>query len=240
MNKNSNTYIISYATILVVVVAAILSFAAVSLRPAQQANVRIEKMTAILNSIGEGKGADTAAEGKTAYIESEYAKYIKAFCVNAEGEEVEGDAFTALDNLTEVFASKEAMPVFKATLSDGETLYVVPTTGKGLWGAIWGYVALKSNCSDVYGVILDHKSETPGLGAEIATEEFEGEFKGKKIFDGDKFMSLTLTKGVGSSNGNDYAVDAVSGGTLTSNGVTAMFADCLEAYVPFFEKVKNN
>ncbi len=242
MNKNSNTYIILYSTILVVVVAAILSYAAISLNPLQQANIKIEKMTAILNSIGEGQDADTAPEGKTKYIEEEYKKYItSAYCVNSRGERVEGaDAFKALDNLAEVFKSKDAMPVFEARLANGESLYVVPTIGKGLWGPVWAYIALKSDCDEVYGVVFDHKSETPGLGAEISLPPFENQFKGKKIFLDGTFESITLTKGVGSSKGNPYAVDAISGGTLTSNGVSAMLQSCLGDYVPFFNRIRAN
>lgn len=241
MKRNSNAYIIIYATVLVVLVAALLSIAAVSLKPAQQANIKIEKMTAILNSIGEGMDAATAPEGKAKYINTEYDKFIVAsYCVNAKGEKTaEGDAaFKALDNLSEAFALKEAMPVFEAKLSSGEILYVVPTYGKGLWGPVWAYVALKADCSEIYGVVLDHKGETPGLGAEIATEHFENQFKGKQIFKDGVFASITLTKGAGSSEGNANAVDAVSGGTLTSNGVSEMFKVCLGDYVPFFESVK--
>ncbi len=240
MKKNSNTYIILYATVLVVVVAALLSVAAVSLKPMQQANIKIEKMTAILNSIGEGFDAATAPEGKSVYVNNEYEKFIVAsYCVNAKGEKTaEGDAaFKALDNLSEAFALKEAMPVFEAKLSSGEILYVVPTYGKGLWGPVWAYVALKGDCNEIYGVVLDHKSETPGLGAEIASESFEDQFKGKEIFKNGVFASITLTKGVGSSEGNINAVDAVSGGTLTSNGVSDMFKACLGDYVPFFESI---
>ncbi len=238
MNKNSNTYIITYATILVVVVAAVLALAATSLRSLQQENVKIEKMGAILTSIGEGQGADSAPEGKAAYTEAEYKKFItEAFTVNAQGQRTEGvDAFKALDNLEETFAKKEAMPVFEAKLSDGEILYVVPTSGKGLWGPVWGYIALKSDCDEIYGVVFDHKSETPGLGAEIATTEFESKFVGKRLFKDGEFQSVTLLKNVGDSN--PYAVDAISGGTLTCNGVNDMIRNCLSDYVPFFESVR--
>lgn len=240
MNKNSNTYIITYATILVVVVAAILSYASISLQPLQMANVEVEKMGAILSSIGEGKDADTAPEGKDKYIKEQYAKYItSSFCVNAEGEKVEGaDAFKALDDLKAVFASRTAMPVFEAHLSDGKKLYVLPTTGSGLWGPVWGYIALEGDCNTVYGATFDHKGETPGLGAEIATPAFSDQFVGKNIFEDGKFKSIVLSKGAGSSMGNPYAVDAISGGTLTSNGVSAMLKTCLGDYVPFFDKVR--
>ncbi len=239
MNKNKNSYIIIYATVLVVVVAAVLSFAAISLKPMQQENIKIEKMGAILNSIGEGQEADSAPQGKGAYIEEEYAKYIvDAFCVDAQGNKVEGaDAFNALDNLGEAFTTKEAMPVFQAKLSGGETLYVVATYGKGLWGPVWGYVALQSDCNSVYGVVLDHKGETPGLGAEIATKPFADQFVGKQIFAEGKYVGITLTKGVGSSAGNPNAVDGITGGTITGNGVSEMLVRCLGDYVPFFETV---
>lgn len=239
MNKNSNTYIIIYATVLVVVVAAVLAYASISLSPRQQANIEVEKMGAILSSIGQGKDADQAAD-KSAYIKEQYAKYItSAFCVDAQGNRVEGgNAFRALDDLPEVFSLKEAMPVFEAKLNNGERLIVVPTMGKGLWGPVWGYIALNADCNTVYGAVFDHKGETPGLGAEISTAAFGDQLVGKELFAEGKFKSITLTKGVGSSEGNPHAIDAISGGTLTSNGVSAMLRDCLGDYAPYFEKAR--
>lgn len=247
MNKQSNTYIVTYATILVVVVAAVLSFAAIKLQPMQQANVKTEKMGAILSTIGEGEGAATA-EDKNKYIETEFGKFItKAFFVDSTG--TVNDAPTeqvlaSLNNLPAVFAARTAMPVFVATIEkDGKSLteYVVPMTGKGLWGPVWGYIALNDDCNTVVGAVFDHKSETPGLGAEIATKPFEDQFIGKQIFNKEgRFVSIDLLKGKGSSAGNPFAVDAISGGTLTSNGVKAMLWNCLSDYVPFFEKVQSN
>lgn len=241
MNKNSNTYIITYATVMVVVVAAVLSIAAIALNPRQQANVLIEKKGAILSSIGHGE-IPADVKDKDAFINKQYDTYITAsLFVDAQGQTTEAsakDALDALGKLPEVFATKKAMPIFEAKGQDGNTLYVVPVTGKGLWGPVWGYIALNSDCNTVEGVVLDHKGETPGLGAEIAGKPFQAQFIGKQIFDGNKFESITLTKGVGSSEGNPFAVDAVSGGTLTSNGVRDMLRDCLSDYVPFFEKIR--
>ncbi|CDN31491.1 Na(+)-translocating NADH-quinone reductase subunit C [Mucinivorans hirudinis] len=243
MNKNSNTYIIAYSTILVVVVAAVLSYAAISLRPKQEANVLIEKKGAILASIGEGKDAASAPEGKDKYIDAQYDKYIKAsYFVNAAGDATAVEAREALDALSrlpEVFGKKEAMPVFQAEVS-GKILYVIPLTGKGLWGPVWGYIALNQDCTTINGAVFDHKSETPGLGAEIATPVFSDQFVGKQIFENGKFASISLTKGKGSSEGNPYAVDAISGGTLTSNGVRDMLKTCIGDYVPYFEKMMKN
>lgn len=239
MNKNSNIYIIIYASVLVILVAAVLAFASVTLKDRQQANILVEKKQAILTSIGQAKDLKNAPQGKDKYIDAEYQKYIVAtYFVNKAGESTETDAKSALDaleNLRDIFAMQEAMPLFKARNEDGSILYVVPVSGTGLWGPIWGYVALKEDLNTVEGAVFDHKGETPGLGAEISQSPFQQQFVGKKIFEGARFMSITLTKGEGSSAGNDYAVDAVSGGTLTSNGVRDMLRDCLGAYTPFFE-----
>lgn len=241
MNRNSNFYTIMYAVILVVIVATVLSFAAISLKPMQDANVLTEKMGAILGSIGEGKGADDASD-KDAYIRGEFDKYIKkTFLVSANGDATEtpaGEVLATLDRLPAVFEAKSGMPVFEAQLADGKVVYVVPVNGKGLWGPVWGYIALNADCNVIYGAQFDHKSETPGLGAEIALPAFSNQFIGKQLFKDGKFQSVNLTKGVGSSDGNPYAVDAISGGTLTSNGVKAMLQNCLGDYVPFFEHIQ--
>lgn len=247
MNKQSNTYIVTYATVLVIVVAAVLSFAAIKLQPMQQANVKTEKMGAILSTIGQGEGAQTATD-KNKYIETEFAKYItKAFFVDSTGTVTDApteQVLASLNDLPAVFAARTAMPVFVATVAkNGKTMieYVVPATGKGLWGPVWGYLALNDDCNTIVGAVFDHKSETPGLGAEIATKPFEDQFIGKQIFNKEgQFVSIDLLKGKGASAGNPYAVDAISGGTLTSNGVKDMLWNCLNDYVPFFEKVQSN
>ncbi|MFI3330249.1 MAG: NADH:ubiquinone reductase (Na(+)-transporting) subunit C [Rikenellaceae bacterium] len=232
MNKNSNTYIIGYSAILVIVVALILSFAAISLKEKQAENVKIEKMTDILRSVGEAQGADTAAV-KAKYINEEYTKVIKqAYLVNNKGEIVEGDAFSVLIGLKAEYAkadSDRTLPVFVAE-SKGVTRYILPVWGKGLWGAIWGYVALEKNWNTIYGVVFDHASETPGLGAEITTDAFRGQFANKEIYKDAQMVAISVLKGSGASLGNINAVDAVSGGTLTSRGVQDMLVDCLSGY----------
>ncbi|MDR0763690.1 MAG: NADH:ubiquinone reductase (Na(+)-transporting) subunit C [Bacteroidales bacterium] len=132
--------------------------------------------------------------------------------------------------------------VYIANVDSGR-MYIFPLQGKGLWGPVWGFIALKGDMNTVVGITLDHKGETPGLGAQIATAEFQHQFKGKKIFD-DKgnFVSITLVKGgVEKFLGNRiHAVDAISGGTLTSNGVTEMLFGSLRAYEPFMKKRLNS
>jgi Na+-transporting NADH:ubiquinone oxidoreductase subunit C len=121
---------------------------------------------------------------------------------------------------------------------EGEKYYVFPLRGKGLWGPIWGYMALESDLNTVYGSVFDHKSETPGLGAEINEDWFQADFVGKKIFQDGKFTSVEVAKG-GAPEGDMHAVDAISGGTITSKGVEAMIYDCLSGYQAFIEQQRN-
>ncbi len=110
--------------------------------------------------------------------------------------------------------------------------------GKGLWGPIWGYIALSEDFNAIYGANFDHKSETPGLGAEINEQWFQDMFKGKNIFNEQgKFVSVEVMKG-GAPDDAAHAVDAISGGTITSNGLENMIMDCLAPYQAYFEKNK--
>lgn len=228
---------------MVVVVATILAFAAMSLKSTQAENVRIEKMNDILRSIGEGKGAATAPD-KAKYVTQEYDKFIvDSYAVNSKGDRVEGaNAFNLLINLKAEYDKPEAervLPVFVSKSNEGTIRSVLPVWGVGLWGPVWGYVALESDWNSIYGVVFDHKSETPGLGAEITMPEFTDQFKQKQIFDAGTLVAVSVLKGSGSSDGNIHAVDAISGGTITSRGVEKMLKDCLASYSAFLEKQKS-
>ena len=237
MNKNSNTYIISYAVVMVVVVASILTIAAISLQPLQEANVIIEKKTDILVSIGQGAGSSDAVD-KTKYIEDQYNKYItESYAVNVAGERVAGaNAFALLTNLKSEYdkpVAERSLPIFVSKSDSGEVLYILPLWGKGLWGPVWGYISLKEDWTTVYGVVFGHKSETPGLGAEIATPAFEDAFKNKLVHWDGSDVKFSVLKGAGSSKGNDSAVDAITGGTITCRGVESMLQVCLDGYEKF-------
>lgn len=213
MNKESNVYIIIYSTVMVVVVAVLLAVAALSLKDRQDANILNEKKNAILASLSA--------------TDQNYDEFINAYVVNAEGEMIEGeDVFVLLQDLKGSFEQGK-FPVFEA--QDGRV--VLPITGSGLWGPIWGYIALESDMNTVSGIVLDHSGETPGLGAEIATPAHQAMYKGKQLFEGDEFVSITLKKG-GASEGNTHEVDAITGGTKTSDGVSAMIKGSVENYLP--------
>lgn len=233
MNTNSNKYIIVYSVILVVVVAVSLTFVAMALKPKQEDNIRIEKMQNILAS------AHIEATVKDAI--PLYDKYITStLVVNSKGDEIPNvNAFTVnLASELKKPVDKQQLPVFIASI-DGTDYTILPVRGKGLWGPIWGYIALEKDYNTIYGVVFDHKSETPGLGAEINVPDFENMFDGKQIFDSQgTFVSIGVLKG-GASPDNIHAVDAISGGTITSKGLEKMLADCLVTYEDYL-KLKAN
>ncbi len=222
MKKESNGYIIVYAAVMVIIVATVLACASLGLQPLQRANAESEMKGAILQSVGLLKEGDNVDEA--------YAKYIvDAFAVDADGEKVEGaDAFALLTGLKDEYekpAQDRVLPVFVSRDGEGETRYILPLWGSGLWGPIWGYVALGEDWSTVSGAVFDHKGETPGLGAEIATPAFEGQFVGKNI------KGLRVMKNAGESD-----VDAISGGTITSRGVDEMLRENMKGYTAYIEK----
>jgi len=234
MNTNKNSYIFIYATLMIVIVAVLLSSASLLLKPKQDFNVEVEKKQNILSAIGIKTEAVEAARI--------YDERIKdSYCVNHKGEKMDGVvAFNVRlkDELAKP-AEKRAYPVYEAVTGDGTHVYILPLQGKGLWGPIWGYVSLKDDLTTVYGAVFDHKGETPGLGAEIATADFQARFPGKQIFDeAGNYVSVKVIK-PGSVEPSVHNVDGISGGTITSNGLGAMLMSGLENYLPFFEKLKS-
>lgn len=218
-DTNSNAYIVLYSTVMVVIVAVLLAVAALALKPRQDANDLNEKKRNILASL--------SAEGES------YDQFIDAYVVDAQGNRVDGDVFALLNDLPGAFAAGK-FPIFES--KDGRV--VIPVTGMGLWGPVWGYVALEKDMNTIAGIIMAHKGETPGLGDEIATAKYQAKFVGKTIFEGNKFVSVTLRKG--GAKDPAHEVDAISGGTKTSDGVTAMLYNSLKNYLPLLESKRQS
>lgn len=232
MRSYSNTYIFVFSSIMVIVVAAILSVAAMTLQPYQKKNIEINKKQNILTSINLQSTSKDA--------EALYDKYImESFAINSNGEIKDGvDAFK-IDMKKEMSKPLEerSLPVFVSSLEDTKQ-YIIPVYGKGLWGPVWGYISLQDDLSTVYGANFAHKGETPGLGAEIETKEFQQQFLGKQIFNEQGvFVSVSIMKGGTADPNSKYEVDGISGGTITGNGVDAMLKDCLSSYEPFFKNI---
>lgn len=224
MKTNSNSYTIIYAAVMVVIVAFMLAFVSFSLRDRQNRNVEFDTKKQILSALNVRNVED---------VENTYKKYVKQdMLMQADGTLTENqDGFsTAYEK--EVKTNKR-FHVFVAE-KDGDTKYVFPVYGTGLWGAIWGYVALNSDKNTVYGVYFSHASETPGLGAEIATEHFQTLFSGKKAVDNGQIV-LGVVKN-GKVENPECQVDGISGGTITSDGVNLMLKNCLSNYKNFLTK----
>jgi len=230
MDVNKNSYTFGFAAIMVIIVAALLSSAAIGLKPFQDRNIELEKKQNILSSVGIVTDRDGAEELYLTYIKQELV-------LNNKGEEVEGSTFD-IDLAKEVKkeADAQVLPLFISEV-DGKTMYIIPLRGKGLWGPIWGFISLEDDLNTVFGAVFDHKGETPGLGAEINRPMFQDPFAGKSIFNGEEFKSIKVIKG-GAGEDNMHGVDGISGGTITSDGVTDMLLERLTMYLPYFNKIK--
>ena len=198
LNTNSNLYIIIYAALMVVIVAFLLAFVSKALQKKSDANVAIDKKAQILASLNL-RNIDKDQ------VEAKYAEVVLK-------EEVSGNT-----------------PIYICKV-EGQTKYVVPVSGMGLWGGIWGYVGVNEDRNTVYGAYFSHQSETAGLGALIADQPFQDQFKGKKIFGENGEVALSVVKVGKKIDGlsDDSRCDAITGATLTSDGVDQMLKDCLK------------
>ena len=241
----TNRYIFTYAAILVIVAAALLSLAAMLLKPLQERNRAIDKMRGILISIQtKNVNAKNAIPLFNKYIVEELVLDPQGNVVNTYKRSPKEDAPAFKIDLKKQYYNKAhhkpyKLPIYIAR-KDDKKIYIIPMRGTGLWGPIWGNIALTSDFKTVVGVFFDHKSETPGLGAEIATPHFQKEFVGKTIFDNQgHFTSIEVVKGGVKKlppAQRIHGVDAISGGTITSKGVDAMLRDVLKSYLPFMKK----
>lgn len=215
LDTNSDIYAILYSVVVVVIVAFLLAGVSSALKPKQDANVELDKKKQILASLNERNLPDAAAT---------YDALIVADpIVDAQGNTVaENGGFKVANDAV----SESNLPLYVAKLADGSKKYIIPMTGNGLWGGIWGYLALNDDCNTIYGVYFSHASETPGLGAEIASDKFQSRFPGREVYrDGN--VALTVVKKV---TDETVEVNAISGATITCNGVNDMLQRKLAPY----------
>lgn len=232
INKQNNIYTIVYIVILVVIVGTVLSFTSMSLRSRQTENASADKMRQILAAVHLSSADDVIGLYKSTVIGS--------LVVNSEGDSIGSEAFdidVAKENKKAL--DRRLLPVYIARI-DGRVKYILPVSGNGLWGPIWGYVSFDDDGTTIYGAYFAHEGETPGLGAEIEKPAFSNQFEGKQVFKSGIFLPVNVLKaGTKPQNGEDY-VDAVSGGTITSKGVASMLDTGLRPYEKFLSKVSDN
>lgn len=234
LNKESNGYVITFSVVLVLVVSVMLVTVFSITKEKIDQNQKLEKMQNIL--------AATQIEVDRESAESKFNEVIvDAFALTESGEvklKGEKDAIFNIDLAAELSkpAGEKLFPVFVAN-KDQNTYYILGMRGKGLWDAIWGYVAVSSDMKTVYSASFDHKSETAGLGAEIKEKWFSDKFTNKKIVnDNGEFVSVSVIK-KGTAPASEYNVDGISGGTLTSDGLSDMLKMFFGAFYEYSKKI---
>ena len=241
-NTDKNSYTIIFAIVMVLVVGALLAFTASSLKPTITENERFEKQQNILYAMGVNENVEGSVNFiPTTEVEGEFSKYIKEQLVIQNGK-IEKDSSAYLINLKQELAkdmSERKLPLFVGE-KEGKDYYIIPMYGKGLWDAIWGFIALDENYV-VQGVYFDHKGETPGLGANIKERYFMDDFTGEEIMSGTEYEGITVAKGNNdplNDRKDDGQVDALAGATITGNGVTAMINSTVKLYIPYLKDLK--
>ena len=220
LNTNSNVYTIVYASVMVIIVAFLLAFVAQSLKKTQDDNVALDKKSQILAALDIRDIED---------VEAEYNKVVKNDCIYgkdaSKGAKAEKGGFDVKNNdITE-----DNRPAYLCEVN-GESIVVIPVTGAGLWGGLWGYIAVKSDGETIHSTYFSHESETVGLGARISEKEFQQSFNGKKIYANGELALSVYKKGKSGNAAPENFVDAVTGATLTSDGVNKMIQDGLTRY----------
>jgi Na+-transporting NADH:ubiquinone oxidoreductase subunit C len=246
MNKENNLYTVLFASLMVVVVGSILAYLASALSGRIKENERFEKQQNILYAMGVNENEDEGSVNfiPTDRVEQEFSSFITEQLV------IEGDKITKDDQAYLIDIKKQLdllkngetpkLPVFVGQ-KDGETYYIIPMYGKGLWDAIWGFMALDKNMT-VKGVYFDHKGETPGLGANIKQRYFMDDFSGETILNGDRYAGINVAKGNNDPLNDikdDNEVDALAGATITGNGVSSMISTTVNLYKDYFESLRN-
>lgn len=248
INKDSSTFTFGFAAGMVVVVATLLAVAALALKPAQDENKKQEKMKDILKSVGVECEMKEAPELFRKYITKRIVLDVTGKVLGEESGDINPtnatDAFNV--DIKKEYKQKLAGVIGEGDMhfpmyiceKEGETFYVLPMIGTGLWGPVWGNVSLQSDMNTIFGATFDHQGETPGLGAEINTPGFQQQFVGEQIFDeSGSFASVKVVKGA-SDPADKHGVDGITGGTITSVGVDEMISRSLKIYVPYLNQLK--
>lgn len=240
---DGNVYTLLFAVGMVIVVGTLLAFFASSLKPTINENKRIEKQQNILYAMGVNENDESSAifvsKDKVA---DEFSKYITKQVVIQDGNVTEDANAYLIDVKKQQTAAKEGkarkFPLFIGE-KDGKTFYIAPIRGKGLWDAVWGYVAMDKDMI-VQGAYFDHKGETAGLGANIKLRFFMDDFAGEHLLNDGVFKGIAISKSNNdplNKDKTDNEVDAIAGATITGDGVSAMIKSELKNYVPYFKNL---
>lgn len=231
IDKNSNGYTFGFAIVMVAVVGTMLAVASQGLKSRQDKNATDKKMISILSAINVEATRENAQEM--------YDKYVVDSKIIA-GKDLSARAFDV--DIKKEFRDKKLdvsdrnYPLYICE-KNSNRYYVIPVIGTGLWGPIWGFVALESDYKTIYGATFDHKAETPGLGAEIKYTSYSDQYTGEVITDTTGIFQPIIVVKDGSGSGLNSKVDGITGGTITSKGVEEMTTRTLEVYANYFNSL---
>ncbi len=250
INKDSNGFTFLFASIMVIVVGALLAFLFLSWKPYFDKNDADKKMMDVLAAINVESTRDNAADLFAKHMKETIAlkfdgtidESVDGFKIDVKKEyksgtsklvqSLKGDRPALLAEIAKL--EDQRYPLFRCE-KDGKDYYVMPMVGTGLWGPIWGYVSVGGDFNTIFGASFDHKTETPGLGAEIKYDQFEEPFQGQQIYNmKGEYVSVSVEKG-GAEPGNKHEVDGITGGTITSNGVDEMLYRTIKIYTNYFK-----
>lgn len=244
-NTDKNVYTVIFAAIMVVVIGSLLAFMASGLDSRIKENERFEKQQNILYAMGINENVDKGSVSfvPTDIVEGEFEKYIVDQLV-IKGDSILEDNEAYLIDIKKqlTIAEKGGTPKLPLFIGEkeGEKYYIIPMYGKGLWDAIWGFIALDRNMV-VQGVFFDHKGETPGLGANINQRYFMDDFLGETIMQDTRYAGIAVAKGNNdplNERKEDNRVDALAGATITGNGVSAMISESVDLYKDYLENIR--
>lgn len=243
--SDKNIYTVIFAAGMVVVVGSLLAFVASGLSGKIKENERFEKQQNILYAMGvnentpDGRAVEFIPAGE---VENKFSQFIKKQLV-IEGDKImENDEAFLIDLKKQLVVAKKGetpkLPLFIGE-KEGKNFYIIPMYGKGLWDAIWGFIAIDDTMT-VQGVYFDHKAETPGLGANIKERYFMDDFTGESIMEGTRYDGIAVAKGNNdplNERKEDNKVDALAGATITGNGVSAMIKESVNLYKDYLKTI---
>jgi Na+-transporting NADH:ubiquinone oxidoreductase subunit C len=244
---NKSSYIIGFVSLLTAIVALVLSLMYSGLKETHKKNELLFEKRAILSSVQKSLGKNVAKMSDGEVLEV-FNATVKQEVVNSSGDFLKSDAVLKsgykggkaenIDVKVELSRTleKRILPLYIYKDKEGKEMFIVKLLGKGLWDEISGYLAFREDKNTVFGASFDHKSETPGMGAEMKDNpKFPAQFEGKKVFDDSgKLVSIKVRKGGALDKLHD--VDGISGATLTSDGITHMLSESIANYENFLKK----
>lgn len=238
IDRNSNAFTFGFAIAMVIVVGTTLAFLSIILKPYQVKNEKDKKMIDILGAINVDADRTNAEEMYKTYI-------VDSKVLNSKGEPIESDLSAFDIDVKKQYKNKNVAvedriyPLFIAD-REGEKYYIMPVAGTGLWGPIWGFISVGTDLTTIYGARFGHKAETPGLGAEISSyDKFQKQWEGKLIRNTDGTFHSILVSKTPVDNNDPFAVDGITGGTITSKALEEMVNRSVAIYSNYFIAISN-